>query len=96
MKRLFGYIIGLLTLVAVFAMVFVAGGLYDNASKITVEPYFLRTSLTGVSASDVPRSVDEVGQRRLRTAAETYLIEKHWAGNSFFDVIIVRGLKNAF
>lgn len=81
MKRLFGYIIGLLTLVAVFAMVFVAGGLYDNASKITVEPYFLRTSLTGVSASDVPRSVDEVGQRRLRD----WLIQKFV--NEYFYVV---------
>lgn len=39
--------------------------------------------------------------RRLRAAAETYLIQKHWTGDSRFDVIIVRGLhikwiKNAF
>lgn len=81
MKRLLGYIIGLVTLIAVFAMVFVAAGLYDNADKMTIEPYFLRTSLTGVSASDVPRSVDEVGQRRLRD----WLIQKFV--NEYFYVV---------
>ena len=39
--------------------------------------------------------------RRLRTAAETYLLEKHWHGDARFDVIIVYGIhikwiKNAF
>lgn len=72
MKRLFGYIIGLLTLLVVFAMVFVAAGIYDNGAKISIEPYFLRTALTGVSATDVPRTVDEIGQRRLRD----WLIQK--------------------
>jgi hypothetical protein len=72
MKRLFGYIIGLLTLLVVFAMVFVAAGIYDNGNNITIEPYFLRTALTGVSATDVPRSIDDIGQRRLRD----WLIQK--------------------
>lgn len=30
--------------------------------------------------------------RRLRMAAETYLIEKHWCGDARFDVIIIHGL----
>ena len=72
MKRLVGYIIGLLTLLVVFAMVFVASGIYDNGNKINIDPYFLRTALTGVSATDVPRTIDEVGQRRLRD----WLIQK--------------------
>jgi len=72
MKRLLGYIIGIITLLLVFAMVFVAAGIYDNGDKIRIEPYFFRTALTGVSATDVPRSIDEVGQRRLRD----WLIQK--------------------
>jgi len=39
--------------------------------------------------------------RRLRNAAETYLIQKKWRGDARFDVIIVHGahinwIKNAF
>lgn len=39
--------------------------------------------------------------RRLRAAADTYLITKHWCGDARFDVIIVHGfrinwIKNAF
>ena len=39
--------------------------------------------------------------RRLRAAAETYLLERRWGGNARFDVIIIHGfhldwVKNAF
>lgn len=30
--------------------------------------------------------------RRLRAAAETYLIKKHWTGDARFDVIIIHGI----
>lgn len=72
MKRLFGYIVGIGTLLVVFAMMFVVAGIYDNGEKIVIEPYFFRTALTGVSATDVPRNIDEIGQRRLRD----WLIQK--------------------
>ena len=72
MKRLVGYIIGIATLLIVFAMVFVAAGIYDNGGKIAIEPYFFRTALTGVPATDVPRNIDEIGRRRLRD----WLIQK--------------------
>lgn len=81
MKRLLGYIIGILTLLVVFAMVFVAGGIYDNSDKMVIEPYFFRTALTGVAATDVPRSVDEIGQRWLRDR----LIQKFV--NEYFYVV---------
>ena len=72
MKKLLGYIIGIGTLLIVFAMVFVVAGIYDNGEKIVIEPYFFRTALTGVSATDVPRNIDEIGQRRIRD----WLIQK--------------------
>ncbi len=39
--------------------------------------------------------------KRLRAAAETYLIQHHWSGDARFDVIIIYGhnirwIKNAF
>ena len=39
--------------------------------------------------------------KRLRAAAETYLINRHWSGDARFDVIIIHGhhiqwIKNAF
>ena len=48
------------------------------------------------SRKTVPAAWDAItpGQSaRLRRAAETFLINKHWTGNARFDVIIVCGYK---
>lgn len=36
-------------------------------------------------------AISAVQERRLRLAAETYLIQKQWRGNARFDVIIIHG-----
>lgn len=38
-------------------------------------------------------AITPVQSARLRRAAETYLINKHWTGNARFDVIVVCGHK---
>jgi len=38
-------------------------------------------------------AITPVQAARLRRAAETYLINKHWVGNARFDVIVVCGYK---
>ncbi len=72
MKRLIGYIIGLVTIFAVFAMIYIAGAIYDTGNKVTVEPYFFRTGLSAVNQTGMPRNLAEVGERRMRD----WLIQK--------------------
>ncbi len=71
MKRIFGYLIGLLTLFGVFAMIFIAAMYHDVSNKTIVEPHFLRT---GVDADRpaLPQTASEIGNRRLRD----WLIQK--------------------
>ena len=72
MKKLFGYIIGLITIFLVFAMIYVVGAIYDTGNKVTVEPYFFRTGLSAAIQTGVPRTVSEIGERKMRD----WLIQK--------------------
>lgn len=72
MRKLFGFIIGLATILMVFAMIYIVGAIYDSSTKIVVEPYFFRTGLTAANQTGVPRTVSEIGERRLRD----WLIQK--------------------
>lgn len=73
MKRLIGFIIGLVTMLAVFAMIYVVGAIYDTGNKLTVEPYFFRTGMNALIQTDMPRSLTEIGERRIRD----WLIQKY-------------------
>ena len=73
MKKLFGYIIGLITIFAVFAMIYVAAAMYDTGNKSIIEPYFFRTGLNAFIQPDMPRSLSEIGTRKMRD----WLIQKY-------------------
>ena len=72
MKRLFGYIIGLATIFAVFAMVYIVGAIYDTNNNQVIEPYFFRTGLNSANITGVPRNASEIGERKIRE----WLIQK--------------------
>lgn len=72
MKKLFGYIIGLATILAVFAMIYMVGAIYDTGGRATIEPYFFRTGLSAANQTGMPRSISEVGERKIRD----WLIQK--------------------
>ena len=65
-----GFLIGLLTMVCVFALVCLTAIIYDAGGKVSVRPYFLRM---GRSVVDMPRSAAEIGNRRVRD----WLIQKY-------------------
>ena len=73
MKKLIGYIIGILTIFMVFAMVYIVGAIYDTGNRISIEPYFFRTGLNASNQTSMPRSLKEVGERRVRD----WLIQKY-------------------
>lgn len=72
MKRLAGYIIGLLILFGMFAMMFVAATINDAADKIAVETFFMRTDVTNDALSDLPRKMSDISNKRIRD----WLIQK--------------------
>ena len=72
MKRLIGYIIGLCTIFAVFAMIYIVAAIYDTGNKLTIEPYFFRTGLNAINQTGMPRGLDQIGERRMRD----WLIQK--------------------
>ena len=72
MKQIFGYIVGILSILAVFGMICVVSVIYDTNDKITVEPYFFRTGLTAINQTDIPQTASQIGQSRLRD----WLIQK--------------------
>lgn len=73
MKKLIGYIIGILTIFMVFAMIYIVGAIYDTGNRISIEPYFFRTGLNASNQTSMPRSLKEVGERRVRD----WLIQKY-------------------
>lgn len=72
MKKIMGYIIGFATMLGIFAMLYVVGAIYDTGKKITVTPYFFRTGLSATNQTNVPQTITEIGNRRLRD----WLIQK--------------------
>ena len=72
MKRIFGYIIGILSILVVFGMICVVSVIYDTNDKITVETYFFRTGLVANNQTDIPQTASQIGQGRLRD----WLIQK--------------------
>lgn len=73
MKKIFGYIIGLCTIFAIFAMIYVAAAIYDTGNKLTIEPYFFRTGLNAFIQTGVPRNMSQIGERQMRD----WLIQKY-------------------
>ncbi len=72
MKKLVGYIIGLATIFAVFAMIYIAGVMYNTINQETIEPYFFRTGLSATNQTGMPRTTYEVGESKMRK----WLIQK--------------------
>jgi len=73
MKRLIGFLLGFATMIMVFGAIYVAASVYDTSEKFAVEPYFLRTSTKSSDLPGLPKSLDEVGKRKLRD----WLIQKY-------------------
>ncbi|MBO4682982.1 MAG: hypothetical protein J5611_00155 [Alphaproteobacteria bacterium] len=69
MKKLAGFFIGLMTMVAIFAVICLVAIVYDTSDKINVRPYFFRLS----QSISTPRSFAQVGPRRIRD----WLIQKY-------------------
>jgi len=72
MKKLFGYIIGFATILMVFAMIYIVGAMYDAGNRVAVEPYFFRTGMNAVNQVGTPRTMADIGQRKMRD----WLIQK--------------------
>lgn len=68
MKRLLNFFIGLLTMIAMFAMLCLVAVIYDTGDRSTVQAYFFR----GRSDIGAPRSLSEIGERKVRD----WLIQK--------------------
>jgi len=73
MKRLIGFLFGFATMVMVFGAIYVAASIYDQSDKFVVEPYFLRTSVQSSDLPGLPKSLSEVGKRKMRD----WLIQKY-------------------
>ena len=73
MKKLIGFIIGLVIMFTMFAIIYVVSAIYDTGNKLTVEPYFFRTGMNALIQTDMPRSLAEIGERRMRD----WLIQKY-------------------
>ncbi len=73
MKKLIGFLFGFATMIMVFGAIYVAAFIYDTSDKFVIEPYFLRTSIQSTDLPGLPRSLDEVGKRKMRD----WLIQKY-------------------
>lgn len=73
MKRLIGFLFGLATMVMVFGAIYVAASIYDTTDKFVIEPYFLRTGARSSDLPGLPKSLAEVGKRKMRD----WLIQKY-------------------
>ena len=69
MKKVMGFLIGLLTMVMLFGMVCTVAIVYDTANKVDVKPYFFRIS----QSVGAPQPVSEIGARKVRD----WLVQKY-------------------
>lgn len=72
MKKLFGFIFGLATMVGVFAMIYIAAAIYDTSGKFYIEPFFMRTGFNTTDITETPRPWADVRHGKLRD----WLIQK--------------------
>lgn len=73
MRKLFGFLIGLVVMCGVFASIYLAGALYDTSDKVKIEPYFFRTGLRATEQVGNPKALSEVQHRKLRD----WLVQKY-------------------
>ena len=73
MKKLLGFLFGFATIVMVFGAVYIVALIYNTSRRFVVEPYFLRTGTQSTDSLGLPRSLDDVGKRKLRD----WLIQKY-------------------
>jgi hypothetical protein len=73
MRKLLGYLIGLLIMLGVFASLYLAGAIYDTSDRITIEPYFLRQGLLAADQVGKPQPLSEVQNKKLKV----WLIQKY-------------------
>ncbi len=66
MKKLLGFIVGLLTMLVVFAMVYMSGAIYDMGGKAYIEPFFMRIGVNAADITESPRPLKDFQQSRLR------------------------------
>lgn len=66
MKKIFGFIIGLVTMLVVFAMIYVSAAIYDMGGKSYIEPFFMRISPNSSDMTESPRPLSDIQQTRLR------------------------------
>ena len=73
MRKLLGYLIGLLTMFGVFASLYLAGAIYNTGDRITIEPYFLRQGLLAADQVGNPQTLSDVQAKKLKV----WLIQKY-------------------
>lgn len=73
MRKLFGFIIGLVIMFGVFASLYLVGAIYDTSSQVQIEPYFFRTGLRATEQVGTPRTLSEVQHKKLRD----WLVQKY-------------------
>ena len=73
MRKILGYLVGLLIMLGVFASLYLAGAIYDTGDRITIEPYFLRQGLLAADQVGKPQTLSEVQTKKLKV----WLIQKY-------------------
>lgn len=69
MKRMFGFFIGLLTMIMMFGIICLVAIVHDTSDRVQVKPYFFRIS----QSIGAPRSFAQIGPRKVRD----WLIQKY-------------------
>ena len=80
MMRKYGpYLLGFLVLIAMFATVFVVTGIYDAGDKSTIVPYFMRRSATAKDTPGQPKSLSEIGSKRVCDWLRQYYVKEYFS-----------------
>ena len=72
MKKFFGFIVGLATMVVVFAVIYISAVIYDTSDKAYIEPFFMRLGVNSADMPNSPRPLADVESTQLRN----WLIQK--------------------
>jgi len=72
MRRLFGFLIGLVIMLGVFASLYLSAAIYDTADKVVIEPSFFRAGLLSTEQVGTIKTLSDVQTKKLRD----WLIQK--------------------
>lgn len=73
MRRLFGFLIGLVVMCGVFASLYLTGAIYDTADQVVIEPSFFRLGLLASEQVGDIKTLADVQNKKLRD----WLIQKY-------------------